>query len=253
MTRDLAAPLPEVVEIEKVVDDWELAHPQRSGRLAEDSSDTEPDEDARPRGYGPRGTGEPMLVGAFERQRHIVDGAGICSLGRWAPWNRPAPVSVRLVMLRKAILEVVDNLGSLTGKGADVLFDELARGGVTDCPFPEQLITDLSDRAMGIFDDTAEGSRPRRGDRAQPLRIRLIQAILREADDPDVAGMEQFARGIRIGVGVRMPRTPAVYLRKTRWRLRQQKMTDGMTPTGVEAVWRDNYRPAVLHGAEVAR
>ena len=55
------------------------------------------------------------------------------------------------------------------------------------------------------------------GDRAQPLQVRLIQALLRAAGDPDAEFYEDMARGVPLGVVGEMPRTPAVFEEKTAW------------------------------------
>ncbi len=219
----------------------------------EAESDTEADEDARPIGYGPRGEGDPLWVGAFEKRRPIIDGAGICSLGRWPPWRRPRPSARRLIEVRAMLIETVCSLESLAGVSAGEVFGRLARGEVAEDPFPAHLTQSMAERLMCVFDGHGIGARPQPEDREQPIRIRLLQALLREANDPDDVGMTQFAKGVKIGVGIKMPRTPAVYLRKTRWRLAAQaEQQDGST-LGYEAAWRDNYRPAVLHREELRR
>ncbi len=249
--RELSADLSEPPE-EEIIEEAAAAHDrQRRGDLSE--SDTEPDEDAKPVGHGPRGEAEPMWVGSFEKRRVIIDGAGICSLGRWPPWARPRPSAPRLIQIRAALIEAVLALEVHMRVSARQLFASLAKGEVKDDPFPAALVAELADKVLAIFDGVAEGARSRDGDRPQPIRVRMLQALLREANDPDVAGMDQFATGIRIGVGVRMPRTPAVYRRKTRWRLSGQSEQCGAETMGFEAVWRDNYRPAVLHRDEIRR
>jgi len=46
--------------------------------------------------------------------------------------------------------------------------------------------------------------------------MRLLGALLKSAADPDADAIADFAGGARLGVGTRMPRIPAVYLRKVR-------------------------------------
>ena len=69
---------------------------QKNQRKAASDSDTDPDDDAEPLGSGPRGRGQPIEVGPFERRRDLVDGVGLCSLGKWAPVDRPVTPSARL-------------------------------------------------------------------------------------------------------------------------------------------------------------
>jgi len=69
--------------------------------------------------------------------------------------------------------------------------------------------------------------------------------MLSDAQDPDVKGVLDYVHGVRLGVGVRMPRTPAVYPRKRRWALPTQahpELLDDHEFT--EPVLLDNYRSA---------
>ncbi len=210
-----------------------------------DADDTDADDDAWPANSGPSGRGPPMSVGRFERQRPICDGAGLCSPGHWPPWSRPLVRDPRILALRAALQRAVLALDGPDGQGTDRLFTTLAQGEATESPFPDALLDDLVGYTLSLFDDDGHGgARPRPADVPQPVRVRLLQAILRAVGDPDPAGMEHFARGIRIGVGVKLPRTPAVYSRKTRWRLPEQSGADADAEVGVEAVWLDNYRTA---------
>ena len=75
-----------------------------------------------------------------------------------------------------------------------------------------------------------------------PIDYRYLGLLLRVADDPEV-GIAEYAQGVRVGPGVRMPRLPALYRQKRRWRLPEQTdpldylertLDEGMT-------WRRNY------------
>ena len=60
----------------------------------------------------------------------------------------------------------------------------------------------------------------REGDRQKlPVRWRLFGALLAAADDPDAKGVAAYAPGVAVGVQQRLPRTPAVFPQKRRWRL----------------------------------
>ncbi len=209
------------------------------------TDDTDADEDAWAAGSGPRGEGDPMRVGKMERERTLCDGAGLCSPGRWPPWRRPVARNWRVLALRGALARAILSMDGPDGGGIEKLFAALSKGEVLDSPFPIDLVTDLTAYAESLFDDDGEGgARERPGDVAQPVRVRLVQALLRAVGDPDSAGMSHFAAGVRLGVGVRLPRTPAVYARKTRWRLPEQAGADHREEPSTEAIWRDNYRSA---------
>ncbi len=220
--------------------------------MASEESDTEPDEGARPIGYGPRGEGDPLHVGSFERRRVIHDGAGLCSLGRWPPDRRPRLRSPRLLRLRHLLFESLDNIKGITGYELEELFGKLASGRIDSCPWPEPYLAGLRDQVSALFDDAPVQARPKPGDVEQPVAVRLLEALLYEADDADAPGMAQFATGVRLGVGARMPRTPAVYERKKRWRLRgQEHGGDEDLEASVDTTWRDNYRSVHLNAAAV--
>ncbi len=86
------------------------------------------------------------------------------------------------------------------------------------------------------------------------IRIRLPQRVLQLGGDPDYKGMEHFARGVRIGVGTKMPRTPAVYGRKRRGRLPGQGDLGFDVEGERESLgdeWRDNYQSAVIRQKDI--
>jgi hypothetical protein len=219
----------------------------------EEDSDTEADEGAAPAGAGLRGRGTPLQIGHGAKLRTLCDGAGLCSPGLWAPRARPYVRHPRIAALRAAIGRCIARWDA-DGKWADGLFEKMARGQIDSDPFPADELSGLAEYAMALYDcDGDEGARPRSGDLPQVLRVRLLQAILRDSADPDWQGMSQFATGIRLGVGVRMPRTPAVYARKRRWRIPEQSDPDAWKEQTISGVWRANYRSARGHRAEVKR
>ncbi len=216
-------------------------------------SDTEPDADAAPKGAGARGRGPPLKVGSGARERHICDGAGLCSPGRWPPRERPRAGSPRLRLLGAAVRRAVSRLDGDGGNWCRDLFGRLCRGDVTEIPFPKRAVDDLVEYAHSLYQDPAPSSLPRDGDLPQPVRVRLLQAILKSAEDPDWRGMDLLAQGIRLGVGCRLPRTPAVFERKRRWRIPGQEDPEGWRDDTVESVWRDNYQSATDQSAELER
>ncbi len=209
--------------------------------------DTEPDADAEPEGSGPRGNGPPMQVGSFERERPLCDGAGLCSLGRWRPADRPHPSHPKLIALRAMIEAAVMELPATLGMTASQLFDLLAEGRIESDPFPPHLRAALYGRALDIFADAQVSGHQRPTDRPLALHLRLLEAILHAGGDPDRRGLDQYAQGVRLGIGVRMPRTPAVFAPKRHWRLKEQCTADEWEGFPVASVWRDNYRSVDAH------
>ena len=119
-------------------------------------------------------------------------------------------------------------------------------------PSPKVVTESLVNYLYQLFDgDRKGGARPRQGDRDQPVRVRLIQAIPRLTGDPDLASMDAFAVGVRLGVGVKLPRTLVVFARKKKWKYPEQALADDRDATNIEAVWRENYKSLDLHEDEV--
>ena len=116
-----------------------------------DGSDTEPDEDAKPTGAGPRGRGPPLEVGSFEKRRELVDGAGLCSLGKWAPAERPITESVKLRKVRPILWEAIERLQETAGASAEQISDSLASGKVDEGPFGELLCGRLRGRPRSAY------------------------------------------------------------------------------------------------------
>ena len=65
-----------------------------------------------------------------------------------------------------------------------------------------------------------EEGKPKPGDREQAFEVRLIGELAKAAEDPDGCFPDFWARGVWVGSGDRpLPRTPAVFARKVKWRL----------------------------------
>ena len=228
------------------------ANDRRVQLIESDSSDTEPDVIAEPPGAGPKGVGSPMMVGRGGKARPLTDGAGLCSPGRWDPRRRPVQRSHRLLSIRSALRRAVLRLEQ-DGAGLEDLFLSLCTGKVQESPFLEGLIRDLRSYAVSAFEDCAVTANERPADIPQPVRVRLLQAVLCEAGDPDHRGMEHFCRGVRVGVGTRMPRTPAVFARKRHWRLEGQADRSAWEAPSVSTVWQANYRSAKEQVTEIEK
>ncbi len=224
---------------------------QQARRLAEES-DTDADVDAEPAGAGVRGVGDPLEVGSHERRRVLCDGAGLCSLGTWPPWRRPARLQPPLAEVRNLLLQYLDELPRHLGCTAEELFDRLAAGLVEVDPFGSDrgALEPLVSRVLDALSSSSASARPRAQDLDQPVRIRALQRILALGGDPDHKGMEHYCRGVRLGVECKLPRTPAVFARKRRWRLAGQG--DPTFDTVAErlllgSTWRENYEAAIVH------
>ncbi len=231
--------------MQEIIDAEERAITDKQRRT--DEEDTEPDSDAEPLGAGPRGTGPPLRVGSFEKERDLCDGGGICSLGKWRPTDRPAPQSPRLKALHGIIAAAVDKWARACRLEPTVIFDRLANGMVSSDPVPERLRDELYYQVKEVFKDSQCDAEPVATDLPMVVRGRLLRAILWEANDPDKRGTRHYYEGVRVGVGTRMPRTPAVFAKKTKWNLPQQERAADQLGTTVASVWRDNYETVKAH------
>ncbi len=222
---------------------------------AEDETDTEPDEEAAPAGAGLLGSGRPLQAGMGPYARDVRDGAGLCSPGRWPPERRSPTSSWTIRALGAAFRREISRLEDTTGAGADDIFDRLAKGGYSTTPFPAGSTEALRGYAEQLLAEEGQPGvcLPRPGDRPQPIRVRLLEALLRSGGDPDVNCWTQFAQGVPTGVSDRLPRTPAVYEKKTKWRLKDQEDPELWTTPVEPHPWRDNYASVRPHRQEVRR
>ena len=86
------------------------------------------------------------------------------------------------------------------------------------------------------------GSHTRPGNTPQKIDIRFLEVALHAVEDQDRKGMRHFGGGVRLEVNHKLPRAPAVYARKKKWRLAEQEDVDQHYGTSTEDAWRDNYR-----------
>ncbi len=235
------------------------AHQSSKGyvsRLLAMASDTEPDSDAEPSGAGVRGIGAPLQVGSHDRRRDLCDGAGLCSLGIFPPWRRPSPSDTALIRVRRLIVDFVNALQYHIGLSPQQFFEKLAAGEISEDPFSASTLglTRLVDQVLDTLSSSSSSARPRPSDVVQPVRVRALQRILQLGGDPDWRGMEHFARGVRLGVSSKLPRTPAVYARKRRWRLEGQgdpHFDADSERRALGGAWRENYEAAILHESAI--
>ena len=101
-------------------------------------------------------------------------------------------------------------------------FTSLALGKVSECPFSpdsiqslkQSIIVNLASRGLNLDRQV--------GDREDvPIDFRCLDLLLRASRDPEVA-LGSFAKGVRVGLGARLPRLPALYRPKRKWRLADQ-------------------------------
>ena len=178
-----------------------------------------------------------MLVGSGYASREICDGQSLASPGRWPPEARNYPTSAQWSSVKSVFVQEACRVGT------PELLTKLAMGQVKETPFPEEQVTALKRR---VIDDMAEqGLQMRRDPKDREdvlLDYRFLELLLRAAKDPDVT-LGEFAKGVRVGPGARLPRLPALYKPKRKWRLQEQANAQDYLEGTIdeETTWRKNY------------
>ena len=96
---------------------------------------------------------------------------------------------------------------------------ELATGMHKESPFDSELVDEIRVDLRLVCKQSGHGpGLPEEGDVVQAFEVRLIQGMMRVFGDPDEHMCHWWARGAWLGSPQRrLPRTPAVFDRKTRW------------------------------------
>ena len=91
-------------------------------------------------------------------------------------------------------------------------------GQLTESPLPYALGCRTRARFVQALQKYGMATDHEPGDRMQVIYIRLLSDILQACEDPDFEDIRSMTKGVRIGVGTTLPRTPAVYARKKKWK-----------------------------------
>jgi hypothetical protein len=168
------------------------------------------------------GSGPPLEAVWGGKIREFHDGAGLCSPGRWPPERRkisqvPFAVSLRM-SLAKILKEFIPDIPKLCMM--------MACSRLTESPFSKAMIEKV--RVAWFESLEAQGGDPDSHARFrtvtphQPFFLFALARSLELINDPDWRRVElspdSFVKGTPVGVGVKLPRTPAVYERKMKWR-----------------------------------
>ena len=178
-----------------------------------------------------------MQIGVGYASRDFCDGQSLASPGRWAPDDRVFPETERWAETVKLFRAFADTFTSTR------LLVEFSVGHIKKSPFSKESIAELEGAVIGLA--KSYGLELRRGtdDRSDvPIDSRFMQILLGLAGDPEVS-LGTFAPGVRVGPGARLPRLPALYKAKRRWRLPEQTdpleyLEQHLCP---ESIWRNNY------------
>ena len=203
----------------------------------ESDDGSSPDEGVPGNFAGHRGIGKPMLVGVGYVQRDLCDGQSHASPGRWLPASRVYPSTDHWNRISDAFRRFTEHYGT------EELLVLLAMGMVDECPFPFAEVANLKEELIKAAADCGFHLQRRADDREDiPIDVRFLHVLLQLAGDPEV-GLGEYSQGVRVGPGKRMPRLPALYSPKRKWRLASQQETWNYIKQTVDpgSIWHRNY------------
>ena len=175
------------------------------------------DEEAAAAGAGWTGTGKPVQIGVHYTVRDFSDGQSLASPGRWPPATRQYPCSDTWTSVSELVRRFSEHYGTTQ------LLMDLALGRVEKCPFPCESVRELKGEIIGLLSSRGLKLNRASGDRNElPIDFRFLAFLLRASEDPDTQ-LGNFAQDVKVGPGTRMPRNPALYKPKRKWRLEQQR------------------------------
>ncbi len=188
------------------------------------------------------GEGPPRVCDIPGGPRDFHDGGGLCSPGRWPHERRRVAEGYNWSWLRDRLFRAaLDRTGGVDNLEKEVF--RMATGGEEGCglvrneSFIAEIVDILAswieaqDLAVPGLIDVAEG---------QPLRLRLLRAILQAADDPDRDFLLQAETGLPVGILEPLPRTPHVFEPQEKWPLEN-------VPWEPELAWVPNYSSTREH------
>ena len=188
--------------------------------------DTSPDEGAPPKSKGWRGNGAPMVVGVGYTSREFCDGQSLASPGRWPVQQRRYPGSPQWKEVSDMFMNFAERYGD-----APLLLN-LAVGRVEQCPFDPQSVRELKAATVEALKRHGLELGRKDADRTElTINYRYLDLLLRAAE------------GVRVGPRARLPRLPAQYARKKKWRLPEQAdpLDYQEEKCSTERIWRRNY------------
>ena len=137
----------------------------------------------------------PAATAYGETGAKSFQGGGLCSPGRWPPERRRHATDPHWDQLRRDMWEIVmEFVGEFRQKLLDLWESWLTERGLAE---------------EGLCSVTP----------GQPLRLRLLRALLEAAGDPDREFLRQAEVGLPVGVKTPLPRTPHVFEEQVSWPL----------------------------------
>ena len=209
------------------------------------------------KGAGWWGFGPPIRPLKKGVPRDFVDGAGLCSPGRWPISQRRIPDDYTSKRLQKVVRDGLlksEKVWKSKKPEMDLkrMLMNLALGKLDKSPFDDEILREVRTELRIICKQAGHGDGlPREGDVVQHFEIRLIQALLSAFQDPDWYFCDWWAVGVWLGSPSRkLPRAPAIFDRKTRWR-KIEPWRDFFSDE-LHGGWQTNY-PSLVEHARLVR
>ncbi|CAE8676182.1 unnamed protein product, partial [Polarella glacialis] len=178
------------------------------------------DEDGFPKpkfGAGLWGHGPPLSYVESGKLKPFSDGCGLCSPGRWEPERRQVVESTLADEVRAGLLKVLHE--KLNVKR--VLF-QLACNQFTSSPFEEALLLEGIETLVSLLRKHGAAGASADVPPGQPVRLPALENFLQLCGDPDFrvfhSSSRSFSKGVTLGILGKLPRVPAVFDKKERWR-----------------------------------
>ena len=198
------------------------------------------------KGAGWWGHGHTMLPLRKGIPKPFTDGAGLCSPGRWPIDRRRLPSNDIAMELQQILLKALFDFEADLKKNKQMdlrhVLLKTAVGKMTEQPFPKEMIAMLRSRLRDALVRAGyDAGLPRDGDTEQEFEVRLIQSLLEAFADPDAYFCDWWAVGVWLGsMSRKLPRTPAVFERKTKWKFQEPAEDD-------RGDWQRNYSSVAEH------
>jgi len=170
--------------------------------------------DERPGGLGP-----PLRTWWAGKDCEFHDGFGLTSPNRWHPSLRGLTDTSEQTQFCATLSELVKQHTLKIFPDLKMAVFKLALGKFTEPPVSEEQLTALRTDWFNLL------PQPRLAAEVpeyQPFFLHAIGQTLRlmgDADDRIIdVSSNSYVKGVPVGVGCKLPRTPAIFNRKTRWR-----------------------------------
>ena len=226
--------------------------PQKFSEADHETSEEEnelPNQKRAPYGSGWWGRGSPLMTSRKGCAVPLIDGGGLCSPGRWPIRQRILPMTPIVAQTRELLWTGFLRCVPFFDRGCPRReLMRVACGHRDSSLFPKEEILRTRQELRSLL--TARGFEdglPKPGDRPQAFEVRLIGELAKAAEDPDAYFTDFWARGVWVGSrDRRLPRTPAVFARKRKWRL-------GELDPVAQPEWQANYSSITTHSDQVRK